>query len=165
MLSFTPPARPDAATFNASLVGPLAPAAYLTLCRESHGYTPEQLARALVQLADHQEPLPRPRLTLEEGRSRYRKMLGVVRLLERRGAVARHDATLEALASVFRFDPAVYRALAVPTAHQQRVCRSCGCSDHCSCHRDADDSVCRWVTPALCSHCVDRGVAAVGEAA
>lgn len=162
MFSFIPPSRVRPAA--KSVFQPLTPSDYLTTRREAAGFSQEQLARALVLLADHHEPLPRVPLTLEQGRNRYRRMLGIVRLLERRGSVAMDRKTIDAIAVVLPLDPTVYFALVGPNAQHPKVCRGCGCSGQDACH-DHDDNICRWVTPALCSHCVSRGVAQVGVAA
>ncbi len=165
MLPFTPPARHIDADFAASLTQPLTPAGYLTLRREAAGFSPEQLARALVMLDDHRRPLPCRRLTLEQGRTRYRRMLDLVRLLERRGSVTRCRDTLAAIASLFPFDPAVYRALVdAPADSHPRICRSCGCSGHDACI-DHHENVCRWVTPKICSACVSQIGASLAVAA
>lgn len=162
MLPFNPPARRDD---RSHIAAPFTPAAYVALRREAAGYTQESFARALVILEDHHRPVPRPRLTLEEGRTRFRQMLGLVRLLERRGTVARCPQTLTAIASLIAFDAAVYRQLATqPAARHPRICRTCACSNSDPCF-DHQDHVCHWVTPDLCSHCVAHSVASAQVAA
>ena len=159
MRHFTLPTRRKRPT---PLLLPLTAASYLALRRTAAGVSQADLARALIILADNRRRGPSPRSTTTEGRERFRRFLDNVRLLEKSGSLATDRATLTAIASLFPFDPAVYHQLAKAPNHHPRICRSCGCSGHDPCIDDdhaRHDAVCRWITPALCSHCVDRSIA------
>lgn len=151
---------------TASALPPLTAPAYVRLRREAAGMTVDQLARALVLVAAH--GWAAKRLTLEEGRSRHRRMLDQVRLIEREGAVIRDAAAMRLIQSVMPFDPAVYRALAeTPAGDHPRVCRGCGCSDHDACVTESagDEQICSLVTRNVCSRCLAVSLAQVGAAA
>jgi hypothetical protein len=132
----------------------LTPAAYFTLRLVASRYTPDAFARALLIVADHDQ-IERP--TLDEDRARYRRTRDVVALLGRPGSVTWDDQLLAAITRLIPFDPAVYAQLADRRAASPKVCCGCGCSGHDACI--TDDSVCTWVTPALCSHCLKDAIA------
>ena len=140
---------------TSAVYGPLTPAAYLRLRREAVGYEPDRFARDYATIAAHGQATHVPPLSVAEGRIAFRRLRNELALLEQPGAIATSDATLRRIAALIPFDPAVYRQLANdPAAQHPRVCRSCGCSGHDACSHD--DSVCTWVTAALCSHCATR---------
>lgn len=137
------------------MYGALSPAAYVRLRREAAGYHPNALARDYALVAAHGRPEPAVRPNVDESRAAHRHLRDELALLERPGTVVLDDAVLRRLASLFAFDPAVYRQLASESADRHpRVCRGCGCSGHDAC--SDDHSVCTWVTPAWCSHCEAR---------
>jgi hypothetical protein len=147
-----------------AVYGPFAPHEYLRLRRVAAGYEPDRFARDYATIAAHGRPNPVPPLSVTESRIAFRRLRGELALLEQPGAIATSDATLRRIASLIPFDPAVYRQLASePADRHPRICRSCGCSGHDACSHD--DSVCTWVTAALCSHCVERSAAAASVAA
>jgi hypothetical protein len=79
--------------------------------------------------------------------------LDLVHALETPGNTARKPETLEALRSIFAFDPDVYRQLATePAARHPRICRGCGCSQWDPCARD--DGACAWATDKACTVCL-----------
>ena len=144
---------------------PLTPAAYVALRRRAAGFTVENLARALVTVGIHGR---RHRPTARQIATMQARAADHVRLMEQPGAtVVSHDA-LRLLQSVMPFDPAVYRQLIdAPANRQSRICRGCGCSGHDPCVSEVDrvESICRMLSPELCSHCVDDELSAIGEAA
>lgn len=132
---------------------PLAPEAYIRLRREAAGLTIRDLASRLSALRNaliEAGELPAGLLAI---RNDYAAMIV---MLEAQGVRARLPETLESIAAVMPFDPAVYRQLAEgdPRRHP-RVCRGCGCSTYDSCHHESYGS-CAWVSPTQCSHCAAR---------
>ncbi|HET9511820.1 MAG TPA: hypothetical protein VFO80_11790 [Sphingomonas sp.] len=144
---------------------PLTPSEYVALRRRAAGFTVENLARALVTVGVHGR---RHKPTDTQLAIMRRRAIDQVRLMERPGSViVSHDA-LRLIQSVMPFDPAIYRQLAEAPAHRHaRICRGCGCSDHDPCISEVDrvESICRLLSPHLCTHCVDRGLAEIGKAA
>jgi len=139
------------------VTGPLTPGDYLRLRREAAGRSADQLARDLVTVIAHNRPLPKRAPSIAELGARYMRMLDTVRLLEAPRSLCLDTELLDAIASIIPFDPAVYHQLATePADRHPRICRSCACSDHdqCATHHEC----CRWITPQLCSHCVEGGL-------
>ncbi len=126
----------------AASTAPLTPAAYLTLRREAAGLTIGVVAGMLARKADEVAPA-----------------LDLVHALETPGNTARRPETLEALRSVFAFDPDVYRQLANdPAESHPRICRGCGCSHSDPCVSDdlRGDfwGACAWATDTACTACL-----------
>lgn len=140
------PRRPDAL--------PLRAAEYLRLRRIAAGLSERDLAQRMaavwlhssVQAQDGDGALPlSPRPTV---RDLIAQMQTIVQALELPSSIARRPETVEAIALVLPFDPAVYWQLArdAPTRHP-RVCRGCGTSTH------DDGEPVTWATPTGCTRC------------
>ena len=133
------------------LLAPLAPCDYLRLRRRAAGLTIDQLAYQIAHNIAH-----RFARTTENRSAEARERVKVIRdqltLLERPGSRARFTDILQGIERVIPFDPNVYCQLAdEPADRHPLVCRSCGCSSHDPCIDN--HSVCKWVSPQLCSHC------------
>ena len=116
---------------------PLTPAAYLCLRREAAGMSIRTVAGMLARNADE-----------------VATALDLVHALETPGNTARKPETLEALRSIFAFDPDVYRQLATePAARHPRICRGCGCSQWDPCTSD-EHGACAWATDSACTVCL-----------
>jgi hypothetical protein len=116
---------------------PMTPAAYLTLRREAAGMTIGVVAGMLARKANEIAPA-----------------LDLVHALETPGNTARRPETLEALRSIFAFDPDVYRQLANdPADSHPRICRGCGCSHFDPCDSE-EHGACAWATDTACTACL-----------
>ena len=133
--TFTLPAERGARA-AATVIGPLAPATYLRLCREASGQSPQIVAGLLATNADQ-----------------VADALDLVHALETPGNTARRPETLDALRGVFPFDPDVYRQLATePADRHPRICRGCGCSEWDA--RDTMGEGLAWATASACTRCL-----------
>jgi len=141
---FSLPAR-GAPLATSTAATPLTPAAYLRLRREAAGLPIGAVGQRLAEA--HRTASPDTNVEVATA---------LVASLEATGVVARHRETLDALRSVFPFDPDVYRQLAAdPVEHHPRVCRGCGCSAW-------DDAGFEgWATPDSCTRCLTADAGSV----
>jgi len=115
----------------------LSSAAYIRLRREAAGMSIKEVAGMLARNADE-----------------VATALNLIYALETPGNTARRPETLEALRSVFPFDPDVYRQLATdPVDSHPRICRGCGCSLWDPCTSD-EHGACAWATDKACTACL-----------
>lgn len=137
----------------------LAPADYLHLRREAAGLDRYEVAARLAEsvLRAANDHVGRPLVHDRDD------AIGLVRQLETPGIKARHRITIEALAQIIPLDVDVYFQLAnEPPGRHPIVCRGCGCSEYDPCN--GHDGVCTWITPGVCSRCIDRHIARVEAA-
>jgi hypothetical protein len=133
---------------------PLKAAEYLRLRRVAARLSERDLAQRMAAVWLHSAVQSRedggalPLSTRPTVRVLIAQMQTIVQALELPSSVARRAETIEAIALVLPFDPAVYWQLAraAPNRHP-RVCRGCGASTH-----DDGDPV-TWKTPTSCTRC------------
>ena len=134
--TFTMPMQRGERAATAS-AAPLTSAAYVRLRREAAGLSIKEVAGMLARNADEVAPA-----------------LDLIYALETPGNTARRPETLEALRSIFPFDPDVYRQLATdPADSHPRICRGCGCSHWDPCTSD-EHGACAWATDTACTACL-----------
>jgi len=130
-----------------SQFSPVTPDQYLQLRRKAAGMSVKEVAGMLARNAGEVAPA-----------------LDLIYALESPGRTARHPETLEALRSVFPFDPDVYRQLATyPTDQHPRICRGCGCSEWDPCIAGDGTHTCSWQGLATCTRCVGEPVVPVHQ--
>jgi hypothetical protein len=135
-LTFTLPMQRGERASTAS-ASPLKPASYIRLRREAAGMSLRTVAGMLARNAGE-----------------VAMALDLVHALETPGNTARRPDTLDALRSIFPFDPDVYRQLATePAENHPRICRGCGCSHWDPCVSD-EHGACAWATDTACTTCL-----------
>lgn len=126
---------------------PLTPSAYLRLCREAARMS---ISAAAIMMMHNRDEVP--------------AAMDLIRSLERKGTVARHRETLEALRAAFPFDPDVYHQLATePAARHPHICRGCGASEWDQ--RTDTHGAFAWASPHACTRCIGDEAAQAEQAA
>jgi hypothetical protein len=128
----------DATPIYPPAMPPLKPWEYLRLRRMTSGKSIEQVARELYRS-----------LSMRAG------AVELVRLLETPGWRAKDGRTIAKLATIFPFDPGVYRQLAdrdLPPEEHPPVCRGCG-SSYWDRQRGPTEARVEWAASGLCSGC------------
>lgn len=134
----------DYATPPSTVVPPLTPAGYLTLCRKRAGVTIEQAASRIA---------PRDMVDIAER---------LLRDLERPGTVAKRTHTLLRISYAFPLNVAVYRQLAeAPPERHPAVCRGCGLT--AADNVEACGDAVRMVSATSCARCDEAPLRGFGR--